>query len=203
MLVSLGNKETLKRLEILACLNRTYELVWEAGGLPIMLDLIQDGSIDRQMIASVIMTAGDEGQRILSKFLKEHPNEKVRIAVASVMGYRKPIKTWDLSIHIEEDKGIDFSHLSLGCICNYKGKVSPVAIEDDLSDSEFEVDQLFVNRRDFLASLNRMLSMNDEAYESFFEEPGVYLSVESDLLEQLEVREISEKFQDQHLRLFV
>lgn len=147
------------------------------------------------------MTAGDEGQRILSKFLKEHPNEKVRIAVASVMGYRKPLKPRELSIHIEEDKGIDFSRLNLGCICTYKGKVSPVAIEEE--DSEFEDNQLFVNRRDFLASLNRMLSMNDEAYESFFEEPGVYLSVENDLLEQLDVREISEKFQDLHLRLFV
>lgn len=48
------------------------------------------------MIASVIMTSGDEGQRILSKFLKEHPNEKIRIAVASVMAYRKPLKTKEL-----------------------------------------------------------------------------------------------------------
>ena len=119
------------------------------------------------------------------------------------MGYRKPLKTKELSIQIEEDKGIDFSWLNLGCICSYKGRVSPIAIEEEQDEDEFEENQLFVNWRDFLASLNWMLSMNDEAYENFFEEPGVYLSVENDLLEQLDVREISEKFQDQHIRLFV
>lgn len=184
MLISLGSKETLKKLEILACLNRTYELVREAGGLPIMLDLLQDGSIDRQMIASVIMTSGDEGQRILSKFLKDHPNEKVRIAVASVMGYWKPDKVKELNVLIEEDKGIDFSSLNLGCICTYSGKVSPIAIGED-NDDDFDENKLVVNWWDFLASLNRMLSMNDDAYESFFEEPGVYLNPENDILEQL------------------
>ena len=119
------------------------------------------------------------------------------------MGYRKPLKTKELSIQIEEDKGIDFSWLNLGCICSYKGRVSPIAIEEEQDEDEFEENQLFVNWRDFLASLNWMLSMNDEAYENFFEEPGVYLSVENDPLEQLDVREISEKFQDQHIRLFV
>ena len=40
------------------------------------------------MIASVIRTSGPEGEKILIKFLKEHPNEKIRIAVASVMWFR-------------------------------------------------------------------------------------------------------------------
>lgn len=107
MIVSLNSKDTLKKLEILACLNWTYELVWDCGGLPVMLDLLQDGSIDRQMVASVIMTSGDEGQRILSKFLKEHPNEKVRIAIASCLAYRTPLKRKELKIIIEEERGID------------------------------------------------------------------------------------------------
>jgi hypothetical protein len=92
MIVSLNTKETMKKLEILAALNRCYSLVRDSGGLPVMLDLLQDGSVDRQMVASVIRTSGSEGERILSKFLKDHPNEKVRIAIASVMGYRNPIK---------------------------------------------------------------------------------------------------------------
>ena len=40
------------------------------------------------MIASVIRTSGPEGESILCKFVKDHPNEKVRIAVTSVLGYR-------------------------------------------------------------------------------------------------------------------
>lgn len=43
-------------------------------------------------MASVIRTSGFEGEKILAKFLKEHPDEKVRIAVSSVCGYRSPVK---------------------------------------------------------------------------------------------------------------
>ena len=70
----------------------------------------------------------------------------------------------------------------MGCICTYEGKVSPVATEEEQED-EFEQNKLYVNWWDFLASLNRMLSMNDESYEMYFEEPGVYLSADNDILE--------------------
>lgn len=103
MIVSLNTKEAMRKLEVLAGLNRTGELVRDSGGLPILLDLLQDGSVDRQMVASVIMTSGDEGQWILSKFLKEHPNEKVWIAIASCFAYWTPEKQKDIWIVIEED----------------------------------------------------------------------------------------------------
>lgn len=44
------------------------------------------------MVASVIRTSGYEGEKALVKLLKFHKKEKVRIAVASVLGYRLPIK---------------------------------------------------------------------------------------------------------------
>ena len=73
------------------------------------------------------------------------------------MAYWKPLKPKELQVLIDEDKGIDFSNLNLGCICSYQGKVSPVAVEDEDLEEEFEDDWLLVNKWDFLASLNRML----------------------------------------------
>ena len=78
------------RVENLAMLNRLGQLVWEAGGLPILVSLIEDGNIDRQLVASVLRTSGKEGENILLKLLKYHKNERVRMAAASVMSYRIP-----------------------------------------------------------------------------------------------------------------
>jgi hypothetical protein len=33
-------------------------LVWESGGLPIILDLLEDGTVDRQLLASILRTSG-------------------------------------------------------------------------------------------------------------------------------------------------
>lgn len=65
-------------------------LVWEAGGLPILVQMLDDGQVDRQLAASVIRTCGDEGESLLIKLLKFHKNEKVRMAAASVLSYRLP-----------------------------------------------------------------------------------------------------------------
>ena len=46
------------RVENLAMLNRLGQLVWEAGGLPILVSLIEEGNIDRQLVASVLRTSG-------------------------------------------------------------------------------------------------------------------------------------------------
>jgi hypothetical protein len=45
-------------------------LVWESGGLPIILDLLEDGSVDRQLIASILRTSGQEGEDLLIKIAK-------------------------------------------------------------------------------------------------------------------------------------
>jgi len=37
----------VNKLENLAMLNRMGQLVWEAGGMPILVKLIEEGSIDR------------------------------------------------------------------------------------------------------------------------------------------------------------
>lgn len=81
-------------------LNRLGSLVWEAGGLPILVNLIEEGSVDRQLVASVLRTSGDEGEQLLIKMMKLHKNEKVRMAAASVLSYRLPADSNKLSIDI-------------------------------------------------------------------------------------------------------
>lgn len=55
------------------------------------MDLLEDGTVDRQLLASVLRTSGDEGEDLLLKIVKYHKNYKVRMAAASVCSYRLPI----------------------------------------------------------------------------------------------------------------
>lgn len=82
-----------QRQELLALLNRLGTLVWEAGGLPILVSLLDEGQVDRQLASSVIRTSGAEGEQLLLKLMKFHKNEKVRMAAASVLSYRLPADT--------------------------------------------------------------------------------------------------------------
>ena len=47
ILTQLNMTETIKKQECVALLNRMGSLVWESGGLPILLDLLEEGSLDR------------------------------------------------------------------------------------------------------------------------------------------------------------
>ena len=85
-----GNTSYLRQ-QNLAVLNRLGKLVWEAGGLPILVNLIEENSVDKQLVASVLRTSGDEGESLLTKLLKLHKSEKVRMAAASVLSYRLPL----------------------------------------------------------------------------------------------------------------
>lgn len=76
--------------EQLALLNRMGSLVWEAGGLPILVTLMDEGHVDRQLVASVLRTSGQEGEQLLLKLVRFHKNEKVRMACASVLSHRLP-----------------------------------------------------------------------------------------------------------------
>lgn len=82
--------ESIKKQECIALLNRMGTLVWESGGLPIILELLEAGIVDRQLLASVLRTSGDEGEELLIKILRYHKNYKVRMAAASVASYRLP-----------------------------------------------------------------------------------------------------------------
>ena len=93
------------KVEQLAVLNRLGSLVYEAGGLPILINMIEEGSVDRQLVASVLRTCGPEGELLLIKLLKLHKNERVRMAAASVLSYRlhEDPHHIDLEIVLESD----------------------------------------------------------------------------------------------------
>jgi hypothetical protein len=82
-------------------LNRLGTLVWEAGGLPMVVDLIDQGTVDRQLLASVLRTSGFEGEQLLIKLMKHHSNEKVRSSAASVLSYRLPEDQLKINVDIE------------------------------------------------------------------------------------------------------
>lgn len=69
-------------------LNRMGTLVSEAGGIPVILSLLEEGSVDRQLLASILRTSGAEGEDYLLKIAKFHKNYKVRMAAFSVLSYR-------------------------------------------------------------------------------------------------------------------
>lgn len=100
-----------------------------------MVDLMDQGTIDRQLLASVLRTSGFEGEQLLIKLLKYHSNEKVRSIVASVLSYRLPEDQLKINIEME----IISSRLEIfdqtkqlrpGQMCIYKnGKISSIIFE--------------------------------------------------------------------------
>jgi hypothetical protein len=66
-------------------LNRLGTLVWESGGLPLIIELLDSGTVDRNLVAAVLKTSGSEGEQLLLKLLKLHGDEKVRNAAAGVL----------------------------------------------------------------------------------------------------------------------
>jgi len=130
ILAQLGQSDTAKKQECLALLNRLNTLVWESGGLPILVDLIEEGNIDRQLVASVLRTCGEEGEQLLLKMLKFHKNHKVRMAAASVLSYRLPIDVREIFVDLRLDSNevIQLNAIPPGTICRYIGPVSSLVI---------------------------------------------------------------------------
>lgn len=95
--------ESVKKQECVALLNRMGSLVWESGGLPILLDLLEEGTLDRQLVASVLRTSGEEGEDLLLKILRYHKDYKVRMASASVLPYRLPSNSRHLEVSLRLD----------------------------------------------------------------------------------------------------
>ena len=103
ILTQLNMSESVKKQECVALLNRMGSLVWESGGLPILLDLLEEGSLDRQLVASVLRTSGEEGEDLLLKILRYHKDYKVRMAAASVLPYRLPQNSRHLEVTMRLD----------------------------------------------------------------------------------------------------
>ena len=122
----------------MALLNRMGTLLWEAGGLPILVQLLDDGQVDRQLTASVIRTSGEEGETLLLKLLKFHKNEKVRMAAASVLSYRLPADVRQIQVEIKLDNEEEVNLMESGSIqfhpgqvCKYTGPITSLILEEN------------------------------------------------------------------------
>jgi hypothetical protein len=66
------SSDPIIKQECLAMLNRLGSLVWESGGLPLLIELLDQGSVDRHLVASVLRTSGFEGEQLLIKLMRYH-----------------------------------------------------------------------------------------------------------------------------------
>jgi hypothetical protein len=120
--------ENIKKQECIALLNRMGTLVWESGGLPIIVELLEDGIVDRQLLASVLITSGDEGEELLIKILRYHKDYKVIMAAASVLSYRLSTnpKKIEVDLRLDSNDVVQLNAIPPGQICRYSWPISSV-----------------------------------------------------------------------------
>ncbi len=80
-----------------------------AGGLQILLNLLEEGLVDRQLVASVIRATGEAGEQALLNVLRSSVPEKVKVAVASVLQWRVPFNPPFLNIAMDNNEIITLS----------------------------------------------------------------------------------------------
>lgn len=146
---SLSTSSGLKT-EAVAALGRMYSLVWEGGALPVLLQLIQEGSVERQLVACAIRGAGPIGETTLVKLLKQSDNPKVRMAAASALCWRVPKRPRQLDIHLVTQSLMYEEMRFPGSLCRFVGPLVPVILQEANEEAYLEV-----NSRDFLACLQR------------------------------------------------
>ena len=65
----LNSTDGKKKMVALAALNRLLHIVHQGGALPTLITLLQEGSLDRQLIACVILGSGPIGEQALIKVI--------------------------------------------------------------------------------------------------------------------------------------
>jgi hypothetical protein len=58
-----------KRISSLAALNRLFGLIFKGGALPTLINLLNEGTIDRQLVVSTIRAAGEIGEQTLLRVI--------------------------------------------------------------------------------------------------------------------------------------
>ncbi len=166
----------------LSAINRMHELVNDPDTLEKIDSFFNEPKIKKEFIASILRTAGPFGEMILLNEIKTNKDFEVRRAIANAFSYRIPKNPKYLKMKLDKNDTYSNTNNLPGSFCKYNGKIAPV-IEmnnkqiEDLLDEEEEDDEiknernlqnlnedefLEVNTRDFLAALQRMLSMNYE-----------------------------------------
>jgi len=69
LLNSLSSGDSKKKYSSLAALNRMFGMIRYGGGLPVLINLLNEGNIEREIIASCIMASGPSGEQTLLKVI--------------------------------------------------------------------------------------------------------------------------------------
>ena len=67
LLNSFGSNDQKKKYSCLAALNRMFGMVKFGGGLPALIPLLNEGMLDRELIASTILASGPIGEQTILK----------------------------------------------------------------------------------------------------------------------------------------
>jgi HEAT repeat protein len=139
------------KLQAIAALNRMYSVVWEGGALPVLLTLMEEGSVDRPLIACTIRACGLIGEQTLIKLLKQSSSGKIRMACAGALCWRLPVRPRQIEIKVVNESIKFENSLTPGSMWKYIGPCVPV-VQDQGQDCVLEI-----YARDLLASLQRWI----------------------------------------------
>jgi len=69
LLNDFNTNDAKKKYASLAALNRLFVMTKVGGGLPILINLLQEGNMDRQLIISTILACGPSGENAILKVI--------------------------------------------------------------------------------------------------------------------------------------
>ncbi len=69
LLGELATTDGYRKLTTVAALSRCHSLIHAAGGIPSLVNLLEEGTVERVMLASAIRAAGPQGDSTLIKVL--------------------------------------------------------------------------------------------------------------------------------------
>lgn len=160
--------DTKKRVYSLNALNRMYHLIAKSSCLSLLVNLLKEGTLDRQLIASCIKASGDQGEQLLLKLLKTSSNashHKLILSIISVLSWRLPIKPKVLPVKIVDFQVAEHYKQNPGTMCIYHGELVPCAFEGILTEKS-EESWVEINSRDFISALHRLLSVKYEKFQT-------------------------------------
>ena len=115
-----GNQDKIH--SALAALNRLYDLAGDAETIQKIGQFLTNNKVEKMLLASTIRTIGEEGENYLIHELENTKDNFLKIAIISVLSYRRPKKPAYLKIKLENRDYNDKNKLYLpGSFCKYIG----------------------------------------------------------------------------------
>ncbi|EGR34180.1 HEAT repeat protein [Ichthyophthirius multifiliis] len=175
LLNDINTGDMKKKIQSLCALNRMYSLIYKANGLPLLVNILNEGNIDRQLIVSVIRACGEIGEQTLLKILKSSPNYKIKIAITTVLSWRVQKQEKNkLKIKIVPYSVAQHYNVNPGTMCIYIGDQTPLAfidqIENNQEQEEYEEPYIEINTRDFMAALQRLMAIKYDKFQREFDD---------------------------------